>query len=65
MTMAFLNTIEVLESLKEQGGTFLYTVGRTSFLEEKLAVLDKEALGVVTGEPLKSVTSHNEYFLLA
>lgn len=61
MTLAFLSAIEELVSLREQGGTFLYTVGRrTSFLEDKLAELDKEALGVVTDEPLKSVASHNE-----
>lgn len=47
--------------MREQGGAFLYTVGRkTSFLEDKLAVLDKEALGVVTDEPLKPVASCNE-----
>lgn len=57
----FLSIIGVLVRLREQGGAFSLTVGRgTTFLEDKPAVLAKEALGVTTDEPLMSVTSHSE-----
>lgn len=46
---------------KEQRGALSYAIGRgTIFLENKPAILDNEALGVVTDNPLIIVASHDE-----